>query len=133
MKIRNGFVSNSSSSSFVIIGKKISSPIKALKDGKRVLVYVAGGGTSGEAEDWAMYLDHEIYGILQGSHWFNQMEHVEYWEVEDDVVTEYDRKSGEEMMIVKNDIVDKTVFCFSRDYSSPDNKEQLLKFLEDRI
>jgi hypothetical protein len=131
MKIRNGFVSNSSSSSFVIIGKRISTPLKALQSGKKVLVYVDGGGTSGEAEDWAMFLDKETYAILQGSKWFNRMNDVEYWEVEDGVATEYDSKSGEEMMVVENDVVDETFFGFRRDYSSPNNKKQLLQFLED--
>ena len=131
MKVRKGFVSNSSSSSFVIIGKRISTPLKALQSGKKVLVYVSGGGTSGEAEDWAMYLDKDILDVLQGSKWFNRMDNVEYWEVEDGVATEYDSKSGEEIMVVENDVVDETFFGFRRDYSSPDNIEQLRKFLEE--
>ena len=132
MKVRNGYVSNSSSSSFICIGKKITSPTNALKEGKKVLVYVVGGGTSGEAEDWSMYLDKEILSILQNSKWFNRMNHIEYWEVNDGITVEYDRNTGEDMMIVKNNVNNETVFGFRRDYSSPNNKKQLLEFLEDR-
>ena len=132
MKVRNGYVSNSSSSSFICIGKKITSPTNALKEGKKVLVYVVGGGTSGEAEDWSMSLDKEILSILQNSKWFNRMNHIEYWEVNDGITVEYDRNTGEDMMIVKNNVNNETVFGFRRDYSSPNNKKQLLEFLEDR-
>lgn len=132
MKIRNGYVSNSSSSSFVCIGKKITSPTKALKEGKKVLVYIEGVGTSGEAADWAMYIDNEILSILQASKWFSQMRHVQYWEVHDGIRIEYDRNTGEDIMIVDDDISGETVFSFRRDYSSPNNKKQLLEFLEDR-
>ena len=47
MKIRMNYVSNSSSSSFIIIGKRINNPLKAIKEGKKVIVHIESGGTSG--------------------------------------------------------------------------------------
>ncbi len=89
MKIRNGYVSNSSSSSFVVVGKKINSPEKALRQGKNVMVYVPAGGSSGEAEDWSMFLTRETLQMLYDSKWFNSRKYT-FIEVYDKDCFEYD-------------------------------------------
>lgn len=128
MKARNGYVSNSSSSSFIIVGRKINNPLQAIRQGKKVLVYVECGGTSGEAEDWAMYLDEETYDILIRSRWFNERK-AEFWESNDNISVDYDPEGGDDIMTV-NAESEGTLFAFNRDYSSPNSKEGLLKFLE---
>lgn len=128
MKIRNGFVSNSSSSSFVIIGKEIKNPLQALKENKKVFVYIPGAGTSGDVEDWGMYIDNESYQILKTSKWFDGWSSkVIYFECSNDYV---DDKNEDEKINILNDITNQQIFAFERDYSSPNNNEQLKKFLK---
>ena len=126
MKIRTGYVSNSSSSSFVVIGKKINNPEEALRQGKNVMVYVPAGGSSGEAEDWSMFLTEEALQMLYNSKWFKSMEHT-FIEVYDKDEFEYDYR--EDIIKVKKPVKG-TLFAFLRDYSSPNSIEGLKDFLE---
>lgn len=133
MKIRSGYVSNSSSSSFCVVGREVDDPLTQLKLGRQVVVIVEGGGTSGEAEDWSMFLDEECYDTLKDDEWFK--EHEEYGDVKfiicnKDAHTEYDDELHEPVLICTDDVEDR-VYIFNRDYSSPDNKEELINFLKD--
>ena len=128
MKIRICFVSNSSSSSFVIFGKRITNPLASIKNGKRVFVHLDGGGTSGEAEDWGMWIDEECLNLLEKSNWFKRFSNPDYFECSngfEEDKKEYDR------IIVSDDIKEQQIFAFNRDYSSPNNIKQLKKFLKD--
>ena len=128
MKIRSGFVSNSSSSSFIVFGHKISNPEKAIKENKKVLVHIAGAGTSGDAEDWAMFLDKESYDILKEHEWFKRNSgYATYVECTDAPDVDY----RDDTININSDIDGEEVFFFDRDYSSPDTVKQLKEFLED--
>lgn len=131
MKIRNGYVSNSSSSSFCIVGKEIDNPLERIKNGKKVWIIVENGGNSGECEDWAMELNLETFEILKKSKWYkSHQEYSVFIEANDNAVVEWDSNEGDNVLQVKKDI-DECVFAFNRDYSSPDNKKELIDFLED--
>ena len=129
MKIRSTYVSNSSSSSFVIFGDKITDPLASLKKGKRVFVFVPGGGTSGEAEDWGMFLDEECFNLLNDSSWFKERKKystfIECPEGFDEDPEEVDK------VIITKEIKNQTIFAFNRDYSSPNTLEGLKEFLEE--
>ena len=126
MKIRINYVSNSSSSSFIIVGHKINNPLKAIKEGKKVVIHIAHGGTSGDVEDWSMELDQESYKILVKSDFFKYREdRVTFFEADVNAYVE----NNEEILHVLNDIQDKEIFYFERDYSSPNSIEGLIKFL----
>ena len=126
MKIRNGYVSNSSSSSFVIVGKITNNPLKSLSENKRVMIYVQSGGNSGDAEDFAMFIDNEIYEIINNSKWIKYHSEPIYFEVNKHVHLE-----DSDCLIVNKAVNDEQILFFNLDYSSPNNKEQLIKFLED--
>lgn len=127
MKIRMNYVSNSSSSSFIIIGIRINNPLKAIKEGKKVIVHIESGGTSGDAEDWSMELNEESYELLKNSKYFkNREDRAIYFEADVNACMD---DNNEEILHVLNDIKGKEIFYFDRDYSSPDSKEGLLKFL----
>lgn len=131
MKIRNGYVSNSSSSSFCIVGKEIDNPLERIKNGKKVWIIVENGGNSGECEDWAMELNLETFEILKKSKWYkSHQEYSVFIEANDNAVVEWDSNEGDNVLKVEKDI-DECVFAFNRDYSSPDNKKELIDFLED--
>jgi hypothetical protein len=124
-------VSNSSSSSFCIVGKEIDNPLERIKNGKKVWVIVEGGGNSGECEDWAMELNLETFEILMKSKWYkHNQEYSAFIEASDNAIVEYDSNKCDNILSVEKDI-DECVFAFNRDYSSPDNKEELIDFLED--
>lgn len=126
MKIRMSYVSNSSSSSFVILGQRLQSPVEAIKQGRRVFVYLEGAGTSGEAEDWGMWLDVESWEMLRDSKWFKGRTPVYFLCPEgfDEDTARSDR------LVTTKDIENQELFAFDRDYSSPNNVDQLKKFLE---
>ena len=127
MKVRSGYVSNSSSSSFVIFGTRIKNPQDVIKSGKRVFVFIDGGGTSGEAEDWGMFLDQECFDLLQKSKWFaRNKNYTTFFECPDSF---YDDENDK--LVVSKPIKGVEIFGFERDYSSPNNVEQLKKFLEE--
>lgn len=129
-KIRHGYVSNSSSSSFMVVGRIISNPSKAIKDGKLVMVYIKNGGSSGECEDWSMFLNKRIYDILNKSKWFNTKNPI-YIDVDKCAVYQYEDNFNEKDSLIVFDDVTGNVFAFYRDYSSPNDENQLIKFLEE--
>lgn len=128
MKVRQCYVSNSSSSSFLVVGYRISNPLKAIENGKRVMIYVEGGGNSGECEDWSMFLTKDTYDILQKSQWLKKRNPI-YIEVDVSAECQYDSDMGDSKLVVSRNVLGE-VFAFNRDYSSPDNKEELVKFLK---
>ena len=93
MKVRQCYVSNSSSSSFIVVGYRISNPLKAIKEGKCVMVYVEAGGNSGECEDWSMFLTKDTYDILQKSQWLKKINPI-YIEVDMSAKCQYDNDIG---------------------------------------
>lgn len=132
MKIRTSYVSNSSSSSFVILGRYITGDIKKLlEEGKEIFVIVEEGGTSGDCEDWIMKLDEASYSKLNKSAWFKRQE-PKYILSEVPVLSRWDDEEGFDKLSVLNDAENVSILYFDRDYSSPDNFKQLLKFLEGR-
>ena len=133
MKIRSGYVSNSSSSSFCVVGRQIDNPDTHIELGRKVMVIVEGGGTSGEAEDWSMFLDKECYNILKDDEWFRECEdygNVKFIVCNKDAHTEYDDELCDTVLVCTED-VEGRVYIFNRDYSSPENKEELINFLKD--
>lgn len=130
MKIRSNYVSNSSSSSFVILCHKITdNPLKAINEGKNVFVYIEACGTSGSVGDWYFKLTEEIYNIINHHSWFKPYAKPVYYECPEDVSVNYD-DDVDGKLIVKNDIVDYELFAFERDYSSPENVDDLKQFLK---
>ena len=73
-----------------------------------------------------MELDQESYKILINSDFFKYREdRVTFFEADINVYVE----NGKEILHVLNDIQNKEVFYFERDYSSPNSTEDLIKFL----
>ena len=73
MKIRYSFISNSSSSSFIIIGKAIINELELtniFNNFKKVLVLIENGGTSGDCEDWVAELTQKQFNKLEKTKWF---------------------------------------------------------------
>lgn len=133
MKIRSGYVSNSSSSSFCVVGRQIDNPDTHIELGRKVMVIVEAGGTSGENEDWSMLLNKEAYNILNKSRWFNSNKDyscVRFILCNTDARMEYDDNLHEDVLICAHDVED-SVYVFDRDYSSPDTNEELINFLEE--
>ena len=129
MKIRQGFVSNSSSSSFIVMGKKVGNPDRALKEGKKVMVFIEAGGTSGECEDWSMFLSKSSFDLLKASPWFQEQNPV-YIEVNEKASSSWDPELYDYRLNIKED-VSGHVFAFYRDYSSPNNLKELRDFLKE--
>ena len=126
MKIRNGFVSNSSSSSFLILGKRISNPEDKIKEGSKVIAVGYGCGTSGDAQDFCMELDQKSYDILVNNKWFIENESdFNFFEAQ---ASGYD----EEKIHISKDM-NCTIYIFQKDESSPENICQLKEFLKNAI
>lgn len=69
MKTRSGYVSNSSSTSFLVYGRDVVEWSKALKwieEGKRVICVDEGTGTSGDSADFVFDLTPERYALMKG-------------------------------------------------------------------
>lgn len=128
MKIRTNYVSNSSSSSFVIIGNRIDNPLPFILQGKEVYVWVEAGGTSGECEDWSMKLDKESYELLKTSDWF--LRHQHYALFFENIGCNMIYEDGEDKLNIIEDISNVEIFSFKRDYSSPNSLEELKQFLK---
>ena len=121
------YVSNSSSSSFVIVGRRTNKPLQSLKEGKELYVCIEGRGTSGECEDWSMRLDQESYDILINDKWFKRnKDYVIFFENESCFIDK------DELLNIEKDMKDVEIFSFFRDYSSPNNIKELKNFLEEQ-
>lgn len=120
-KIRNGYVSNSSSSSFCFLGKNIfENKIRELfLKNKRIIAVKEHGGTSGEVADFIAEInDENIETILsyKGFEFFliNQI-------LEED--------NEDSPFEIKEEVVGE-IYYFNRDYSSTDNVEKISKWME---
>lgn len=127
MKIRMNYVSNSSSSSFVIIGQEITDINNFLKGEKDIYVCIENGGSSGDCADWIMKLTKESYEILIKSKWFNfHKDRARFFENESCFIDK------DELLNIEKDMKEVEIFSFNRDYSSPDNIKELKEFLEEQ-
>ena len=129
MKIRTSYVSNSSSSSFVIVGNCIDNPLPFILQGKEVYVWVECGGTSGECEDWSMKLDKESYELLKTSNWFLMRQHCALFF--ENIGCNMVYEDGEDKLNIVKDMNNVKIFSFNRDYSSPNSLEELKQFLKE--
>lgn len=130
MKIRMNYVSNSSSSSFVILGNKINNPLKLMNEGKNIIVHIKNCGTSGDVGDWCIPLTPEIYDIINHHSWFNHCEKPEYYELAQGTEIVFDKTINDYRLIVNENVSDAELICFQKDYTSPDNIDELKSFLK---
>ncbi len=126
MKIRVGFVSNSSSSSCFFYGRSLAwKEVEALvKEGLRVVGVNEGGGRSGDVEDFIFDLSLDCLQFLKKAK--NLHERFRFFLV-DKELTEDD----EESFSLQEDLTGGELFYFRRDYSSPHGKERSLEGLKD--
>lgn len=120
MKIRTGFISNSSSSSFCFLGKSVSrNEVRELvSKGKRVVAIKEAGGTSGEVEDFiAEITDKNIEAIFA-------YEKFEFFLIDHMI---YDDDDDEPFEIPKE--ITTKIYYFNRDYSSANNPEEISKWV----
>lgn len=136
MKIRLSYISNSSSSSFIIIGRLIESEIeleKLFNENKKVLVLIENGGTSGDCEDWVAELTQKQ---------FNKLEKTEWFQIRKDRGDVYLFDTSIKGTFRFNEVVGKYEFydenfnqlvCreIDKDYSSPNTNKEFNEFLEE--
>lgn len=113
MKTRIGFVSNSSSSSFVVIGKRVISLDEAVelsKKGHTVIAELDDCGHSGDVEDFIFRITEETAAILRNSRMltWRQPTYVDVsTEVKDSldnvVITEKQRSDGSRIWFFDKD------------------------------
>ena len=128
MKIRSNFVSNSSSSSFIIYGKKIDfydinqeDLLDATKN--KIICVLDGQGTSGEVEDFVFTVTPERIATLQKNK--IPFENGEFFEV----MKEWG--SDEEVINITEPLTGGRLYTIKKDYSSPNNDSAKNKdFLE---
>ena len=130
MKIRTSYVSNSSSSFFIILGNTTTNPLQSIKDGKNVIVYIEACGTSGDVGDWCINLTPEIYDIITNHKWFKPYAKPIYYELAEGTSVIYDEEKHDDILIVDNNVSNAELFAFNKDYSCPENIDELKEFLE---
>lgn len=118
MRKRNGYVSNSSSSSYIVYGEEVV--VKALdgllEQGNKIVCVDEDAGTSGECEDFIFTLTPERLAVLRK--YGVKLENMTFIKVlkECDV----DGRNGHEFK-VEEPMEKGAFFSFDKDYSSPND------------
>lgn len=130
MKIRYGYISNSSSSSFCVIGNVTSNPLSHLLKNEKVMILIEGAGKSGDCADWSYIIeDKDSYDIIKSSKFYKLHENnILYILMNNDYTIQFDDDVMDNVLVTNKDI-DGHIFAFNRDYSSPNNKKELKEFL----
>ena len=108
-------MSNSSSSSFIIIGEELEkndydNAMKLANDGKTILAVFENAGTSGECEDFIARVAAETDPLLRK---IGKCRDARFFDTE-----RVQQDDEEELSIGENDI-GKQIFFFDNDYDSP--------------
>lgn len=124
MKIRMSYVSNSSSSSFVVIGEDITAGmVSDTLLSNEVIAVGENMGTSGENEDYIVLLTPERWDIIKNS---NLKCKLQFIKVNFSTVTPDSEKND-----ILAEVKGKTWF-FNKDYSSPQTSDELKKYIQER-
>ena len=126
MKMRNGFVSNSSSSSFIVVGRRL----RSLEDVHKVLE--KGGAIRAETNSWGSdglyYLKYANHKDLFNNYFEELLSYADwdFWEVF------YEQESPLYMKeilgkISKDDLEDIEIFNIEADYHEPYDIEEFVK------
>lgn len=117
-------MSNSSSSSFLIIGETIRfSQVRSAMETNEVFAICENCGTSGENEDYVVFLTLDRWNILKDTEFVKEMKFIKasYY---NDII---ERKHCNELKNVKGE-----TWLINKDYYSPKNTEELKQFLMER-
>lgn len=124
MKIRNGYISNSSSSSFVIFGKEITmNEAKTYVNEQETFAIGEGCGSSGVCEDYVVLLTPARLNII--------FENKDLFRSFRFFASDFSSYVRDEIVKLPN-IKDKQMYFFERDYSSPSFDSEFLDFIKER-
>lgn len=129
MRIRNGYVSNSSSSSFIVYGQELDyhEAIEQMADDdKKVICILDKKGTSGEVEDFVFRITNQRMNMLEKAG--IEVEHGKYLLV----MKEWLNNGG--VMEIAEHLTGGRIFEVRKDYSSPntdsDKDRNFLKWVK---